>query len=89
MEKTTIQWNGKSYPARIIKLSEKTANEYDEHDEVVVSVESLWDDIETAYYQNNGDAIGIDDGVFFYVEDSFMAGEPSEVEMQEYLEECL
>lgn len=89
MEKGTIEWKGKEYPTRTLKLSEKTANEYDEHDEVVVSVISLWDAMEEEYFNKDNEAEDIDDGIFYYVEDAFMEKNPSEKELQRYLEENL
>ena len=87
MEKIEIEYNGKKYPAFEVKYNDVYTDENDA--DVIVSVVSLWEAMEDAYYCDDEEAIELDNTIFYYCEDSFINRNPSYEELVSYLKKVL
>ena len=85
MNKYYEEWDGKKFPVREVMF------EVCEGMETMVKVAdiSLWDAIENAYdveyHPNHKEAVGIDDDIYFYCDYGFIASNPTDEEIVEYL----
>ena len=79
------EWQGKKFPAREIDK----VPDYEDLGTVEVAEYGLWEAIEADYEdensENHTDAVAIDNEIFFYVEPGYLAGNPSDKELREYL----
>lgn len=80
MNKYFEEWDGKKFPVREIKLPEElggfTTN--------VTTIE-LWDSIEEAYEKGDSKAHRIDNDIYYYFDSGFIASDPTDEEIIEYL----
>ena len=83
MERSFIEYNGVKYPTIEIALSKVSDIESDE----IVSIADyeLWAAIEDDYEDGDKDAVSIDDSVYFYCDSGFIASNPPESEVIEYM----
>ena len=83
MERSFIEYNGVKYPTIEIALSKVSDIESDE----IVSIADyeLWAAIEDDYEDGDKDAVWIDDSVYFYCDSGFIASNPTESEVIEYM----
>ena len=85
MEKYYEEWDGKKFPVREVMFEVC----YGMETVVKVADISLWDAIENAYdveyHPNHKEAVGIDDDIYYYCEYGFIASDPTDEEIVEYL----
>ena len=84
MEKYFEEWDGKKFPVREIRLPEELGG----YNANVADVD-LWDAIENAYdveyHPNHKEAVGIDDDIYYYCDYGFIASDPTDEEIVDYL----
>lgn len=80
MEKYFEEWNGKKFPVRKVQLSE----ELGDRKENVADIE-LWFAIEEAYEKGDSKAHIIDSDIHVYCDSGFIASDPTDEEIVEYL----
>ena len=78
----TIKYFGKEYPTRLVLYPILSGLA-----PVRVADIELWNAIEDAYYMGDKEAENIDDSIFFYFDDGFIASEPTDEEIIKKLEE--
>ena len=85
MEKYFEEWNGKKFPVRVIRLPEELLpEELVGYDAYFADID-LWDAIEEDYNNGNKEAIEIDNDIYFYLDSGFIASDPTDEEIVEYL----
>ena len=81
MEKYYEEWDGKKFPVRKVMFDVcdgmKTM--------VNVADIDLWDAIEEDYFNGNSEADALDDDIYFYCVYGFIANDPTDEEIIEYL----
>lgn len=80
MEKYYVGWNGKKFPVRTIILPEELGG----FEANVADIE-LWFAIEEEYSNGNVEAHAIDNDIYYYCNSGFIAGDPTDEEIVEYL----
>lgn len=84
MEKYFEEWDGKQFPVRKVMLPQELGGY-----KANVAGEELWDEISYAYENLNGRthnaAVELDNEIFFYCEYGFIASDPTDEEIVEYL----
>ncbi len=83
MERSFIEYNGVKYPTIEIALSKVSDIESDEI--VTIADYELWAAIEDDYEDGDKDAVWLDDNVYFYCDSGFVASNPTESEVIEYM----
>ena len=75
------EWDGKKFPVREVMF------EVCDGMETVVKVADvdLWDAIEEDYNNGNSDAHALDDDIYFYCDYGFIASNPTDEDIVEYL----
>ena len=81
MEKYYEEWDGKKFPVREVMF------EVCDGMETIVKVADvdLWDAIEEDYNNGNSDAHALDDDIYFYCDYGFIASNPTDEDIVEYL----
>jgi len=81
MNKYFEEWDGKKFPVRevMFKVCDDT--------ETVVKVADidLWDAIEEDYNNGNSEAHALDNDIYFYCDYGFIANDPTDEKIVEYL----
>ena len=83
MERSNINYKGIDYPTIEISLSKVSDIESDEI--VIIADYELWAAIEDDYEDGDEDAVWIDDKIYFYCDSGFIASNPTESEVIEYM----
>jgi hypothetical protein len=83
MERSNIKYKGIDYPTIEIPLSKVSDIKSDEI--VTIADCELWVAIEDDYYNGDKEAVWIDDSVYFYCNSGFIASNPTESEVIEYM----
>lgn len=85
MEKYFEEWGGKKFPVREVMFEVC----YGMETVVKVADVDLWNAIENAYdvkyHPNHKEAVGIDDDIYYYCEYGFIASDPTDEEIVDYL----
>lgn len=80
MEKYYEEWDGKKFPVREVMF-----NVCDDMETIVKLADvELWRAIE-AYYLLDDDARSIDNSIYYYCDSGFIASDPTDEEIVEYL----
>ena len=82
-----IVYNGKEYVTRWVHLM--NVEYHGQAENVRVADYELWVAIEDDYNDNVPEAVEIDNGIYYYCDSGFLAGEPTDDEIREYLRESL
>lgn len=81
MKKYFEEWDGKKFPVREVMF-----NVCDDMETVVnVADVDLWDAIEEDYNNGNSEAHALDNDIYFYCDYGFIASDPTDEEIVEYL----
>lgn len=82
MGKYYEEWYGKKFPVRVVKLPEELGG-------FVANVADyeLWAAIEDDCEEDNAFAISIDNSIYFYCDSGYIASDPTDEEIVEYLRE--
>ena len=83
MERSFIEYKGVKYPIIEISLSKVSDIESDEI--VIIAEYELWAAIEDDYEDGDKDAVWLDDKIYFYCDSGFIASNPTESELIEYM----
>ena len=83
MERSNINYKGIDYPTIEISLSKVSDIESDEI--VTIADCELWVAIEVDYYNGDKEAVWLDDKIYFYCDSGFIASNPTESEVIEYM----
>ena len=83
MERSKINYKGIDYPTIEIPLSKVSDIESDEI--VTIADCELWVAIEDDYYNGDKEAVWLDDKIYFYCDSGFIASNPTESEVIEYM----
>ena len=83
MERSFIEYNGVKYPIIEISLSKVSDIESDEI--VIIADYELWAAIEDDYEDSDKEAVWFDDKIYFYCDSGFIASNPTESEVIEYM----
>ena len=83
MERSFIEYNGVKYPTIEIALSKVSDIESDEI--VIIADYELWAAIEDDYEDGEKEAVWLDDKIYFYCDSGFIASNPTESEVIEYM----
>lgn len=83
MERSNINYKGIDYPIIEISLSKVSDIESDEI--VTIADCELWMAIEDDYYNGDKEAVWLDDKIYFYCDSGFIASNPTESEVIEYM----
>ena len=83
MERSKINYKGIDYPTIEIPLSKVSDIESDEI--VIIADCELWVAIEDDYYNGDKEAVWLDDKIYFYCDSGFIASNPTESEVIEYM----
>lgn len=83
MERSNINYKGIDYPTIEISLSKVSDIESDEI--VTIADCELWVAIEDDYYNGDKEAVWLDDKIYFYCDSGFIASNPTESEVIEYM----
>ena len=91
MKRDIITYKGVKYPVieiarNLIDSEWKDANSSVTY--ILADIE-LWSAIEKDYEDNNSMAIEIDNSIFYYCDNGFVASEPTEEEVIKYFEEVM
>ena len=85
MEKYYEEWDGKKFPVRTVVFPIQEGFDTP----INVADISLWDAIENAYdvkyHPNHKEAVGIDDDIYYYCDYGFIASDPTDEEIVDYL----
>ena len=87
MEKYYEKYHGKKFPVRTVVLSD--VKEFYNMGSVNVSVQSLWDEIESDYWNDVLKAIDIDESIMYYFDDDFINSDPTDEEIVKQLIESI
>lgn len=81
MNKYFEEWDGKKFPVREVMF------EVCDGMKIMVNVADvdLWDAIEEDYNNGNSDAHALDNDIYFYCDYGFIASNPTDEEIVEYL----
>ena len=85
MERSKINYKGIDYPTIEIALS-KVSN-IESNELVTIADYELWAAIEDDYEDGDKEALWIDNDVYFYCDSGFIASNPTESEIIEYMNE--
>jgi hypothetical protein len=80
MNKYFEEWNGKKFPVREIQLPEELGG----YDAYFADID-LWNAIENDYNNGNSEAHALDNYIYFYLDSGFIASDPTDEEIVEYL----
>ena len=83
MERSKINYKGIDYPTIEIALS-KVSN-IESNELVTITDYELWAAIEDDYEDGDKEAVWIDNNVYFYCDSGFIASNPTESEVIEYM----
>lgn len=83
MERSNINYKGIDYPTIEIPLSKVSDIESDEI--VTIADCELWVAIEDDYYNGDKEAVWLDNKIYFYCDSGFIASNPTESEVIEYM----
>ena len=83
MERSKINYKGNDYPTIEIALS-KVSN-IESNELVTIADYELWAAIEDDYEDGDKEAVWIDNNVYFYCDSGFIASNPTESEIIEYM----
>ncbi|NLD21185.1 MAG: hypothetical protein GX664_01670 [Bacteroidales bacterium] len=83
MERSNINYKGIDYPTIEIALS-KVSN-IESNELVTITDCQLWAAIEDDYEDGDKEAVWIDNNVYFYCDSGFIASNPTESEIIEYM----
>ena len=83
MERSKINYKGNDYPTIEIALS-KVSN-IESNELVTIADYELWAAIEDDYEDGDKEAVWIDNNVYFYCDSGFIASNPTESEVIEYM----
>lgn len=83
MERSFIEYNGVKYPTIEIPLSKVSDIESDEI--VTIADYELWAAIEDDYEDGDKVAVWIENNVYFYCDSGFIASNPTESEVIDYM----
>ena len=83
MERSKINYKGIDYPTIEIALS-KVSN-IESNELVTIADYELWVAIEDDYEDGDKEAVWIDNNVYFYCDSGFIASNPTESEVIEYM----
>ena len=83
MERSKINYKGIDYPTIEIALS-KVSN-IESNELVTIADYELWAAIEDDYEDGDKEAVWIDNNVYFYCDSCFIASNPTESEVIEYM----
>lgn len=83
MERSKINYKGIDYPTIEISLSKVSDIESDEI--VTIADCELWVAIEDDYYNGDKEAVWLDNKIYFYCDSGFIASNPTESEVIEYM----
>ena len=83
MERSKINYKGIDYPTIEIALS-KVSN-IESNELVTIADYELWAAIEDDYEDGDKEALWIDNDVYFYCDSGFIASNPTESEVIEYM----
>ena len=83
MERSKINYKGIDYPTIEIALS-KVSN-IESNELVTIADYELWAAIEDDYEDGDTEALWIDNNVYFYCDSGFIASNPTESEVIEYM----
>lgn len=81
MEKYFEEWDGKKFPVVEVVFEVCDGTET----MVKVADVDLWDAIEEDYNNGNSDAHALDNDIYFYCDYGFIASDPTDEEIVEYL----
>ncbi len=91
MERNIITYKGVKYP--VIEIARNLIDsEWENTDSSLsytIADNELWSAIEKDYEDNNSMAIEIDNLIFYYCDNGFVASEPTEEEVIKYFEEVM
>ena len=80
MDKYFEEWDRKKFPVRVVSVDA----EHFGYSPIKVADYELWHAIE-AYYLLNDDARAIDNSIYFYCDSGFIASDPTDKEIVDYL----
>lgn len=83
MERSFIEYNGVKYPTIEIALSK--VSDIESNELVTITDYELWAAIEDDYEDGDKEAVWIDNNVYFYCDSGFIASNPTESEIIEYM----
>ena len=83
MDRSKINYKGIDYPTIEIALSKVSNTESNEL--VTIADYELWAAIEDDYEDGDKEALWIDNNVYFYCDSGFIASNPTESEVIEYM----
>ena len=83
MERSFIEYDGVKYPTIEIPLSK--VSDIDSDEIVTIADYELWAAIEGDYENGVKDAVWLDDEVYYYCDNGFIASNPTEDEVIEYM----
>ena len=81
MEKYYEEWNGKKFP--VVEVMFEVCDGIETM--VKVADLDLWDAIEEDYIDGNSEAHAIDNDIYFYCDYGFIASDPTDEEIVDYL----
>ena len=83
MERSKINYKGNDYPTIEIALS--NVSNIESNELVTIADYELWAAIEDDYEDGDKEAVWIDNKVYFYCDSGFIASNPTESEVIEYM----
>ena len=83
MERSKINYKGIDYPTIEIALSK--VSDIESNKLVTITDYELWAAIEDNYEDGDKEAVWIDNNVYFYCDSGFIASNPTESEVIEYM----
>ena len=83
MERSKINYKGNDYPTIEIALS--NVSNIESNELVTIADYELWAAIEDDYEDGDKEAVWIDNNVYFYCDSGFIASNPTESEVIEYM----
>ena len=83
MERSKINYKGIDYPTIEIALS--NVSNIESNELVTIADYELWAAIEDDYEDGDKEAVWIDNNVYFYCDSGFIASNPTESEVIEYM----
>lgn len=91
MKRDIITYKGVKYPVIEIarNLIDSECENTDSSLSYTIADNELWSAIEKDYEDNNSMAIEIDNLIFYYCDNGFVASEPTEEEVIKYFEEVM
>lgn len=88
MEKYFEEWDGSQYPVRVIPIDESNGA----GSPVNVADYELWAAIEADYEDDKSEkhakAVALDNDIFYYCDSGFIASDPTDDEVREYLKKA-